>query len=75
MLHHDINVYRVCVCCPFIAAVNGTGHFSAVCWLFARNMYDKFKIPIGLVASYWGGTPIQAWSSPDALKMCPSNEG
>ena len=24
----------------------------------------------GLVDSDWGGTPVEAWSSPDALKMC-----
>ena len=55
-------------------AVNGTGYFSAVCWLFARKLYDKYKIPLGLIDSAWGGTPIQAWSSPDALKKCAHQE-
>ena len=26
--------------------------------------------PIGLIGSYVGGTPDEAWSSPDALKKC-----
>ncbi|XP_038609330.1 sialate O-acetylesterase [Tachyglossus aculeatus] len=44
--------------------------FSAVCWLFGRQLYDRLRYPIGLVASSWGGTPIEAWSSPRALREC-----
>nr|AAH49448.1 Zgc:56454 [Danio rerio] len=45
-------------------------HFSAVCWLFGRYLYEKRKYPIGLVHSSWGGTPVEAWSSPRALQKC-----
>ena len=45
-------------------------YFSATCWFFGRNLYDNLKYPIGLVATDWGGTPVEAWSSPDALKKC-----
>ncbi|KAI9537208.1 hypothetical protein NQZ68_027242 [Dissostichus eleginoides] len=44
--------------------------FSAVCWLFGRNLYDKLQYPIGLVESCWGNTPIEAWSSARALQQC-----
>jgi len=30
-------------------------------------------VPVGLVASDWGGTYVQAWSSPDALAKCPKS--
>uniref|UniRef100_UPI003AAFAC71 sialate O-acetylesterase n=1 Tax=Centroberyx gerrardi TaxID=166262 RepID=UPI003AAFAC71 len=49
-------------------------HFSAVCWLFGRYMYDKLKYPIGLVESCWGGTPVEAWSSSRALQQCGLEE-
>jgi len=32
------------------------------------------KYPIGLIASDWGGTPVEAWSSPDAIKQCKKEE-
>ncbi|XP_066929967.1 sialate O-acetylesterase-like [Clytia hemisphaerica] len=45
-------------------------YFSAVCWMFGRRLYDQYKIPIGLIATSWGGTRIEAWSSPTALAKC-----
>lgn len=45
-------------------------YFSAVCWFYGKNLYDQLKRPIGLIATDWGGTPIEAWSSPDALQQC-----
>ncbi|XP_048239906.1 sialate O-acetylesterase-like [Haliotis rufescens] len=45
-------------------------YFSAVCWFFGENIQADRKYPIGLIESNWGGTPIEAWSSPDALSAC-----
>lgn len=45
-------------------------YFSAVCWLYGRRLYEELQRPIGLIDTTWGGTPIQAWSSPDALAKC-----
>ena len=46
------------------------GTFSAVCWLYGRDLYDAYSVPIGLISSDWGGTAIDKWSSPDALAKC-----
>ena len=40
---------------------------SAVCFLFARTVYDETGIPQGLVSADWGGTPVEAWSTQDVL--------
>ncbi|XP_013070166.2 sialate O-acetylesterase-like [Biomphalaria glabrata] len=45
-------------------------HFSAVCWLFGKNIHKALGYPIGLVASDYGGTHAEAWSSPEALAAC-----
>ncbi len=42
--------------------------FSAVAYFFAKQLYDKYKIPIGLINASVGGTPIEAWTSEEGLK-------
>lgn len=45
-------------------------YFSAVCWLFGKNIHKALGVPIGLIGTNWGGTPVEAWSSPVALAAC-----
>lgn len=42
--------------------------FSATAYFFGRKLYKELKIPIGLIHSSWGGTPIEAWTSADYLR-------
>lgn len=37
--------------------------FSATAYFFGIKLYNELKIPIGLINSSWGGTPIEAWIS------------
>jgi sialate O-acetylesterase len=46
-------------------------NFSAVAYFFARDLYDKYKVPIGILRSAVGGSPAEAWISEDALKEFP----
>jgi sialate O-acetylesterase len=41
--------------------------FSAVAYFFARDIYRREHIPIGVIDSSWGGTPIDSWISLNAL--------
>lgn len=42
--------------------------FSAVAYFFARAIYQQYQIPIGIINSSVGGTPIEAWTSEEGLK-------
>ncbi len=45
--------------------------FSAAAWFFARDLYDTYHIPVGLITSAFGGSPAEAWVSEEALKEFP----
>ena len=47
------------------------GGFTAVGYFFARDLFQKIGVPVGLVHSSWGGTPIESWLSPAALASQP----
>lgn len=42
--------------------------FSAIAYFFARDLYQKYKVPIGIINASYGGTPIEAWISENGLK-------
>lgn len=46
-------------------------HFTAVGYFFAKALYEKYGVPIGLIKSSVGGSPAEAWLSEDALKAFP----
>ena len=35
--------------------------FSAVAYFFARELFNREHIPIGIINASWGGTPIESW--------------
>ncbi len=41
--------------------------FSAVAYFFGRDLQHKERVPVGLIDSSWGGTPVSAWLSLDGL--------
>jgi sialate O-acetylesterase len=45
------------------------GDFTAVGYFFARDVYQKTKIPIGLVHTSWGGTHSETWTSRKAFEQ------
>lgn len=47
--------------------------FSATAYFFARSLYEKYSVPIGLINASVGGSPAEAWLSADALKKFPEH--
>lgn len=48
--------------------------FSGVLYFFGREMHKDLKVPVGLIHSSWGGTPIASWISGPSLVENPRLE-
>jgi len=46
-------------------------NFSAIAYFYALKLYNKYKVPIGLINSSYGGTPAEAWMSEAAIASYP----
>ncbi|MCC9167719.1 sugar-binding domain-containing protein [Pontibacter harenae] len=44
---------------------------SAVAYFFARDLHSELNVPIGILQSTWGGTPVEAWTSREQLLASP----
>ena len=42
--------------------------FSAAGYFLGKRMFEKNRVPQGIIVNSWGGTPIEAWISEDSLK-------
>ncbi len=45
--------------------------FTAVGYFFARAMYEKTKVPVGIINSSYSATVAEAWTSEEGLKEFP----
>ncbi|MFH4966987.1 sialate O-acetylesterase [Gaetbulibacter sp. M240] len=35
--------------------------FSAIGYMYGKELFEKLNVPIGIIESSWGGTPIECW--------------
>lgn len=45
--------------------------FGAAAYFMAKQLYLKYHVPIGIINSSVGGTPIQAWISAEGIRAVP----
>jgi hypothetical protein len=55
-----------------VAGPETTGDASAVCYYMSKALQKEHKVPVGFIASDWGGTTIQGWISPATLHTLPA---
>jgi sialate O-acetylesterase len=41
--------------------------FSATAYFFGKVLQQALKVPVGLIHSSWGGTPVEAWTGAERL--------
>ena len=49
------------------ASAETAGQFSAVAYLYAKELQQKLKVPVGVICSSWGGSAIEAWMSHETI--------
>ena len=54
------------VCSP-----DSVGTFSATLYFFGRELQRELNVPVGLINSSVGGTPIESWIAADAQRKAP----
>ncbi len=54
------------VCSP-----ESVARFSATAYFFGREIHKALGVPVGLINSSVGGTPIESWIAPEAQKASP----
>ncbi len=51
-----------------ICSPANAGDFTAAGYFFARELYNKLKVPVGLLNTSWGGTHVETWTSRQAFE-------
>ncbi|UKM64492.1 sialate O-acetylesterase [Flavobacteriaceae bacterium GSB9] len=54
---------------------NNVGEFTAVGYFFAKQLYNKLKIPVGIINTSWGGTCVETWTSKSAFDSSDEFKG
>jgi len=60
------------VCTPQTIVEGGWNGFSAVGFLFGRELHQKLGVPVGLIDATWGGTVVQSWTPPEGFGEVPA---
>ncbi len=53
-------------CSPKTVAAGGWGGFSAALFFFGQRLHKELDVPLGLIDSSWGGSPIEPWTASGA---------
>lgn len=70
--HKSLNPLNYCQESKWqICDSNTVKSMSAVGYYFVQNLETELDVPIGLIQSTWGGTPVEAWTSREMLLSHP----
>jgi sialate O-acetylesterase len=50
-----------------VSSPETVGEFTAVGFFFARDIYEKLHVPVGLIYDNWGGSQVESWISRNAM--------
>ena len=53
------------------ASPKNTPLFGATCYYFARKLNEELGVPVGIINTSWGGTPVESWIPQEHIKNVP----
>lgn len=53
------------------ASPQNTPLFGATCYYFARKLNEELGVPVGIINTSWGGTPVESWIPQEYIKNVP----
>ncbi|MCK5788051.1 MAG: glycosyl hydrolase family 2 [Chlamydiia bacterium] len=51
-----------------VASPETASKFSAAAYFFARKLNTELNVPVGIISSAWGGTPVESWLTVEKIK-------
>lgn len=54
-----------------VAGPETTGGFSGVGYYFAKDIHELTGVPVGIIGTNWGGTPVESWIDGAAYETVP----
>ena len=52
-----------------VSSPETTPSMSVAGYFFGKTINEKLKVPVGLIASYWGGTCVQSWTPKEVFEQ------
>ena len=52
-----------------ISSPETTPSMSVIGYFFGKTIHEKLNVPVGLIASYWGGTCVQSWTPKEVYEQ------
>ena len=56
------------------ASPANTPNFGATCYYFAKRLNAELGIPVGIINTSWGGTPVESWIPDGDIATVPGYE-
>ncbi|MGJ8692298.1 MAG: sialate O-acetylesterase [Thalassotalea sp.] len=50
---------------------DSVGDFSATCYFYGRRLHQTLGVPVGLINTAWGGSPVESFIARDKLEQDP----